>query len=49
MIPDELKIDKINPTFKSGFHKELSCYVPISVLPFFSKILERPFNHLTKK
>ena len=44
---DLLKIEKVNPVFKTGDLKEISNYGPISVLPCFSKILERIMhNHL---
>ena len=40
-FPDKLKIAKITPLFKSGETDLLNHYRPISVLPVFSKILER--------
>ena len=40
-FPDKLKIAKITPLFKSGETDLLNNYRPISVLPVFSKILER--------
>ena len=54
IFPDELKIAGITPMSKGGDDKEIGNYKSISVLPRFSKILERimynrPFNHLTKK
>ena len=41
IFPDPLKIAKVTPVFKTGNLKEISNYRPISVLPCFSKILER--------
>ena len=47
VFPDSLKIAKETPVFKTGDLKEISNYRPISVLPCFSKILERIMhNHL---
>ena len=39
--PDELKIAKVCPIFKSGEKSSMSNYRPISVLPSFSKIFEK--------
>ena len=40
---------KITPIFKSGENEFLTNYGPISVLPSFSKILERiEYEYLTK-
>ena len=41
IFPDDLKIAEVTPVLKAGNNKELSNYRPISVLPCFSKILER--------
>ena len=41
IVPDDLKIAKIVPIFKSEDKKTVSNYRPISVLPAFSKIFER--------
>ena len=38
---DKLKIAKVSPVFKNGEKDLLTNYRPISVLPCFSKILER--------
>jgi len=40
LVPDKLKIAKIIPIFKAGQKNSISNYRPISILPFFSKILE---------
>ena len=41
MFPVELKIAKIVPIFKSGDECTFTNYRPVSVLPVFSKIMER--------
>ena len=41
IFPDPLKTAKVTPVFKTGDFREISNYHPISVLPCFSKILER--------
>ena len=41
VFPDELKIGKIIPIFKSGSCLEVNNYRPITVLSFFSKIFEK--------
>ena len=41
IFPDKLKIAKVSPIFKNGEKDLLTNYQPISVLPCFSKILER--------
>ena len=53
ICPDDLKIARVTPVFQGGDDKELGNYRPISVLPCFSKILERImynrlYNHLVK-
>ena len=47
IVPNELKIARVVPIFKSGDKALFSNYRPISVLPCFSKILERIiYNHV---
>ena len=41
IFPDSLKIAKLTSAYKSGDSSSLSNYRPISVLPCFSKMLER--------
>ena len=49
IFPDKLKIARVTPLFKEGENYELGNYRPISVLPCFSKILEKVmYNRLYK-
>ena len=53
IIPNDIKIAKVIPVYKSGPKDVFSNYRPISVLPFFSKIFEklaynRLLNHIEK-
>ena len=48
-VPDQLKIAKVLPNFKADDNRKFSNYLPISILPIFSKILERvPYVRLMK-
>lgn len=42
-FPDQMKIAKVLPLFKKGKKNDLANYRPISLLPQFSKILEKLF------
>ena len=44
IFPDSMKKACVIPLFKSGDAKEFSNYRPVSLLPQFSKILERVFH-----
>ena len=41
IFPTELKVARVIPIFKSGDASDFTNYRPVSVLPLFSKILER--------
>ena len=45
IFPDRMKIARVIPLFKNGDVKEFSNYRPVSILPQFSKILERVFHN----
>ena len=54
IFPDSLKIAKVTLIFKSGAKDNVSNYRPISILPVFSKVLEKMmyngvYNHLDSK
>ena len=40
IFPNEMKIAKIVPLFKNVNHKEFYNYRPVSILPYFSNILD---------
>ena len=41
ILPEQLNVAKVSPIFKVGSIEEIGNYRPISVLPLFSKVLER--------
>ena len=41
IVTDQMKIARVIPLFKSGHHRSIPNYRPISVLSIFSKLLER--------
>ena len=43
-FPDLMKVAKVIPLFKSGKNNTFTNYRPVSLLPQFSKILEKLFN-----
>ena len=45
IFPDRMKIARVIPLFKNGDVKEFSNYRPLSILPQFSKILEKVFHN----
>ena len=54
IVPLALKIAKVSPIYKQGNKEDLKNYRPISILPYFSKILEktmytRLYHYVTAK
>ena len=45
IFPDDMKIARVIPLLKAGDKQNVSNYRPISLLPQFSKILEKVFNN----
>ena len=45
IFPDRMKIARVIPLFKNGDVKEFSNYRSVSILPQFSKILEKVFHN----
>ena len=45
IFPDRMKIARVITLFKNGDVKEFSNYRPVSILPQFSKILEKVFHN----
>ena len=41
IFPDRLKLAKVIPVFKKGDSKLINNYIPISLLPVISKVLEK--------
>ena len=40
-VPDDLKVARVTPIYKSGSKDDFSNYRPISILPICSKIMEK--------
>ena len=45
VFPDSMKIARVIPIFKTGDAQKFSNYRPVSILPQFSKILEKIFHN----
>ena len=49
IVPAQMKLARVVPLYKSGDKRLLSNYTPVSVLPVFSKILEKAvYNRLIR-
>ena len=44
-VPDKMKLSTVTPIFKQGNKEDLGNYRPISILPYFSKLLEKVVYH----
>ena len=49
IFPNDLKIAKVLPLFKSGDKSEVSNYRPVSILPQLSKVIEKLFEIRLRK
>jgi len=49
IFPDNMKIAKVIPLFKAGERNSFNNYRPVSLLPQFSKILEKLFDYRLQK
>ena len=49
IFPERMKIAKVIPIFKSGKKDYFTNYRPVSLIPQFSKILEKLFNNRLDK
>ena len=54
IFPDQMKVARVIPVFKSGDPSQMTNYRPISILPVFSKLLERivynrVYNYITEQ
>ena len=54
IVPGPMKIAKVTPIYKQGNSEEVTNYRPISILPYFSKLLEkvmyvRLYNYIVTK
>ena len=41
LFPEEMKIDKVIPIYKCEDEQLVTNYIPLSILPFFSKVFEQ--------
>ena len=45
VFPEDMKIARVIPLYKAGDKNVFTNYRPVSILPHFSKILEKVFNN----